>query len=120
MYGSNVCCPCAASTANLGGFLSEDDGTFTIKLDSKMMRGQASSATLTDSEPDKSPIVTKYSCTLNASAGIGEHCGELDDCKGNEGIVGCSASGSNETNLDSCKVLCDFSTHTCMKNVNVN
>jgi hypothetical protein len=50
--------------AALGGFLSEDHGTFSIKLDAKMLHGQPGNAILTDEEPGDGPSDDTYTCKL--------------------------------------------------------
>jgi hypothetical protein len=57
-------------SANLGEFLSEDHETYSIKLDAKMLRGEAGRAVLTTEEPDGPPAVDDYTCEL-ASGGAG-------------------------------------------------
>ena len=51
-------------SANLGEFLSEDHGSFAIKLDADMLGGRAGHAVLTDDEPGDPASSDTYSCAL--------------------------------------------------------
>jgi hypothetical protein len=53
--------------ADLGGFLSEDHGTYSIKLDAKMLRGEAGRAVLSDEEPGDDVQNDTYTCELAAN-----------------------------------------------------
>jgi hypothetical protein len=51
-------------SADIGQFISEDHGEFTVKLDAAMLRGEAGSLVLTDSEPGDEPFDSPYACDL--------------------------------------------------------
>jgi hypothetical protein len=53
--------------ADLGNFLSMDHGAYSIRLDAKMLRGEAGHAVLTDDEPGDPPDVETYSCKLTSN-----------------------------------------------------
>jgi hypothetical protein len=62
--------------ASLGGFLSEDHGSYSIKLDADMLRGEAGRAVLTDDEPGDSPSDDTYTCKLAGDDGAVKMCGQ--------------------------------------------
>jgi hypothetical protein len=55
--------------ADLGEFISEDHETYSIKLDAKMLRGEAGRAVLTTEEPDGPAGVDNYTCELASGSG---------------------------------------------------
>jgi hypothetical protein len=52
------------NTVSLGAFLSEDNGSFTIKLGASMLRGSAGNATLSEIEEGDPAVATSYACRV--------------------------------------------------------